>query len=134
MTDMPLYEYLLQQIKGKFKPGDSFTESDVEADRSTKHSRQNALWILYKKGYLDKPRGRGTRGRYILRSRKTSTPLNADSVKKKVAKRRKPVVTRGKRTGDDPDMVVIERLLTAMANAEPVIKKWSKVHEALKGI
>ena len=132
MTDLPLYEYLLQQIKSKFKPGDSFTEADVEADRSTKHSRQNALWLLYKKGYLDKPRGKGSKGKYVLRGRKASAPLNGESVKKKMAKRR-VVVTRGKRA-DDPDMIVIERLLTAMANAEPVIKKWSKVHEALKGI
>jgi len=33
-----------------------------------------------------------------------------------------------------PEEVVIENLLNAMAAAEPVLRKWSRVHEALKGI
>ena len=36
--------------------------------------------------------------------------------------------------GYDPERVVIEELLTAMANAEPVLQKWSKIHEMLKDL
>jgi hypothetical protein len=33
-----------------------------------------------------------------------------------------------------PDVVVIDRLLDAMAEAEPILKRWRRVQEALDGI
>lgn len=121
---------LLDEVRQQIEVGNSFTARDLKTTTADNlHSVQNALWALSKDGYLDKPRGKGSKGIYVLRGRRASTPLNGDSVKKKMAKRRSPSPSDA-----DPDMVVIEQLLNAMAAAEPVIKKWSKVHEALKGI
>jgi hypothetical protein len=115
---------VLTGIRDSFEVGADFTARDLTGLKDIKlHTLQNTLWLLSKKGYLDKPRGAGSRGRYVLRGRKTPAP--------------KLVATRGTKRvwkDRDPDMVIIDRLLDAMANAEPIIKKWSKVHEALKGI
>lgn len=126
MSDLPLADYLLMQIKEKFKPGDSFTVDDVEADRSTRHSRQTALWVLSQRGFLDKPRGKGTKGRYILRSRKAPTPLNGEAVRRKVV-RKTPAPK------SDPVQAIYD-LLDFMAKAEPALKRAAKILEAVSNV
>jgi hypothetical protein len=129
MADLPFHEQMLMAIKEKFKPGDSFTEADVGLDRSNKHTRQNALWMLYKKGYLDKPRGKGTKGVYILRGRRAperNTARPAVLVKhfaKKPAPKRVVRVT---------PVQAIYDLLDFMAKAEPVLKRAAKILEAVE--
>lgn len=113
---------VLEQIRNKFKPGEQLTARDLEIPVGMSlHGLQNALWVLSKKGFLDKPRGAGTKGVYILRGRKAP----AKSAPAKITK---------KRANTDPTDVVIENLLTAMAAAEPVLRKWSAIREVLKGI
>jgi hypothetical protein len=113
-----LADYLLEQIRGKFKPGDSFTVDDVEADRSTRHSRQTALWQLSQKGYLDKPRGKGTKGRYVLRSRKAPNGKAPAPVRRPRPVRVNPVQS-------------IYDLLEFMAKAEPSLRRAAKILEAV---
>lgn len=112
-------EAVLKIVREQRDPGVPFTARDLSGLPKEKlHSVQNALWMLHKKGFLDKPRGRGTRGVYILRNRKASVPLNGDSVKKKMAKRVTPVQA-------------IYDLLDFMAKAEPVLKRAAKILEAV---
>lgn len=125
MTDITLADYLLMQIKEKFKPGDSFTVDDVEADRSSRHSRQTALWQLSQRGFLDKPRGKGTRGRYVLRSRKAPERTGGKPPKAPRPKFRKignPRVS---------PVQAIYDLLDFMAKAEPALKRAAKILEAV---
>jgi hypothetical protein len=114
---------VLAEVREQFEIGASFTARDLKTvNDKNLHGVQSALWMLSKKGYLDKLRGKGSKGRYVLRGRKLPMAMNVLTPKRR------------KLSDLDPDMIVIERLLNAMAAAEPVIKKWSKVHEALKGI
>jgi len=126
MAELPLYQQMLDAARHKFKPGDSFTEADIGIEWSNRHTRQNALWVLYKKGFLDKPRGKGTRGRYILRSRRR--PEREDAVRpmelvKHFAKKPAP-----KRV---TPVQAIYDLLDFMAKAEPALKRAAAILEAV---
>lgn len=107
---------VLEALRSTRKPGDSFTAHDLVKKKEDLHTMQNILWVLSKDGFLDKPRGSGTKGRYILRGRKAPTKAN------------------GRSHSTDPEQVIIDELLDCMARAEPILKKWSAIREALKGI
>ena len=116
MSEQTLQEKVLEALRVAFKPGDTFTARDIVKKGDNLHTVQNVLWVLSKNGFLDKPRGPGTKGKYILRSRKA------------------PGKARSKPNGTDPEQVVIDDLLDCMARAEPILKRWSAIREALKGI
>jgi hypothetical protein len=66
---------VLAAIHAQQKVGATFSAKDLKGMPKEKlHSVQSALWTLFKKGHLDKPRGRGTKGIYILRARKKNIP------------------------------------------------------------
>jgi hypothetical protein len=129
MTEQHLYEQMLDAIRQKYKPGDSFTEADIGIERSNLHTRQNALWVLFKKGFLDKPRGKGTRGRYILRSRKRPE-RNGEERPAELVKHfaRKPAPKPVVRV---TPVQAIYDLLDFMAKAEPALKRAAKILEAV---
>jgi hypothetical protein len=109
-------EAVLALVREQVVVGAPFTARDLKKVPEGKfHSAQNHLWNLSRKGFLDKPRGKGTKGVYILRGRKAS--------QKKAS-----------RKTNDPEQVIIDELLDCMARAEPILKKWSKLREDLKAI
>lgn len=128
MAELHLYEQMLEAIREKYKPGDSFTEADIGIERSNKHTRQNALWVLYKKGFLDKPRGKGTRGRYILRSRRRPERENAVRPMELVKHFARKPVPKPKRV---TPVQAIYDLLDFMAKAEPALKRAAAILEAV---
>jgi hypothetical protein len=96
-----------------------FTARDLKMPEVKFHSLQNTLWLLSKAGYLDKPRGKGTLGKYILRGRRA--PQNGA----------KPVPARVVRAARATPVQAIYDLLDFMAKAEAPLKRAAKILEAV---
>lgn len=96
---------IYEYIKSRYRPYEQFHNGSFEIGGVTPIQVSNALSYLKSKGLLEHG---ALKGYYCLPN--------------------------GGAAGADPEKVVIDRLLDAMAAAEPILKKWSKVHEALKGV
>lgn len=122
-NDTTLLDRVLAHLRANMKAGDHVVAKDIhEHFKDTNlHTLQNSLWVLMKKGYLDKPRGKGTRGLYFMRGRRS---VNGTS----------PVVTRAPRKVQAPKtgpVQAIYDLLDFMAKAEPALKRAAKILEAV---
>lgn len=111
-------DMVLDSLRTQFQPGTEFTAKEIAGFPDTKlHDMQNYLWRLSKKGYLDKPRGVGSKGKYILRGRRTSTPKQREK-----AKAQPEAVS--------PTQAIYD-LLEFMAKAEAPLRRAAKILEAV---
>lgn len=95
---------LHELILATFKPGDLFTADSFEVDDRSREQISHTLSTMKSKGLLV---GGPIKGQYTLPN--------------------------GPHAGD-PETVVIDNLLDAMAAAEPILRKWKRIQEALDGI
>jgi hypothetical protein len=116
-------EAVLSAVKEQRDPGVPFTARDLTGFPDEKlHSLQSALWNLYKKGFLEKPRGKGSLGRYILRSRRRSPNAVVRTFKK--------VKTKQEMARPNPAQAIYD-LLEFMAKAEAPLLRAAKILEAV---
>lgn len=102
---MGLANDLLELIQSTCAKGEIFTAASFQMDGVSYRQISHTLSGLRAKGLIEKG---PMKGQYFWK------PSNGHS--------------------PDPERVVIDNLLDAMAKAEPILKKWQRVHDALQDL
>lgn len=121
---------VLKAVKGVVfsqRPGGKLSVDQIVAGfpdsvkRASRSGVSNAICKMVNDGYLLR---NGGKGHYIVAGNREDT-IVANLMK--TNGHAKPV-------SDDPETVVIDELLNAMAKAEPILKKWKRIQEVLREI